>query len=68
MIVIGSLPVDERFVANTSFTRAKLETFIQTNFERVRGQLPGCNGRCRSFLCTEGKHMGCFLPNEPMLL
>lgn len=67
-IVAGSVPVQEHHLALTLQSRTRLETFIQANFDRVRGQLPGCDGRCQSFMCTEGKHMACYLPSEPLLL
>lgn len=67
-IVIGTQQVEEKHLAHTNYTRGRLETFIFANYDRVRGQLPGCDGRCRSFMCTEGKHMSCFIPNEALLL
>lgn len=67
-IVSGTTFVREEHLAGTSYTRERLEAFVQTNIERLRNQLPGCNGMCRSFLCTEGKHMSCFVPSEPLLL
>lgn len=67
-IVTGAAQVEERHLAATNYTRERLEDFIAKNYERVRGQLPGCDGRCRSFMCTEGKHMSCFIPSEPLLL
>ena len=67
-LVSGELVVETRHLSETGWSRGRLEDFIQVNIDRVRGQLPGCNGRCRSFMCTEGKHMSCFLPSEPLLL
>ena len=67
-IVCGAIPIQDRHLAGTNFTRERLENFLQANIDRVRGQLPGCNGMCRSFLCTEGKHMSCALPNEALLI
>jgi hypothetical protein len=67
-LVSGASPVMEHHLAGTNYTRGRLEDFVQAHMDRLRGQLPGCNGRCRSFLCTEGKHMSCFLPSEPLLL
>lgn len=66
-IVAGAVPVEEKHLAGTNYTRGKLEKFIQENIDRLRGQLPGCNGHCQTFLCTEGKHMSCFLPTEVLL-
>lgn len=67
-IVVGATVVEERHLATSYYSRERLETFIAQNYERVRGQLPGCDGKCRSFMCTEGKHMSCFIPSEPLLL
>lgn len=67
-IVMGAVPVQDGHLAQTNYTRGRLEDFLQANIDRVRGQLPGCDGKCRSFMCTEGKHMSCFLPSEPLLL
>jgi hypothetical protein len=67
-IVSGEARVEERHLSPTNQTRARLEAFVQANFDRVQGQLPGCTGLCRTFHCTEGKHMHCFIPNESMLL
>lgn len=67
-LVSGEAKVEDRHLAATNYSRARLENFIFQNFNQVQGQLPGCNGRCRSFMCTEGKHMSCFLPSEPLLL
>lgn len=66
-IVSGEIQLDDRRLAGTNRSRGRLEDFITRNFDRVRGQLPGCDGKCRSFLCTEGKHMSCYLPSEPLL-
>ena len=66
-IVSGEAPVEERHLAETNRTRGRLENFIAASFDRVRGQLPGCDGKCRTFLCSEGKHMSCYLPSEPLL-
>lgn len=67
-IVAGVMPVEERHIAGTNYTRSRLEAFIQKKFELVRGQLPGCDGRCMSYPCTEAKHMSCFVPNEATIL
>jgi hypothetical protein len=66
-IVVGDLKVTEQHLAGTNYTRGRLEDWISANFDRVRGHLPGCNGKCRSFMCTEAKHLGCFIPTEPLL-
>lgn len=53
-------------IANTSYTRDKLQALIQhpNNWGRLMSQLPGCNGKCKTFSCTEGKHALCFYPNQ----
>lgn len=67
-LVAGDSPVEQRHVAGTYYTRARLQEHIQKNIDRVRGYLPGCNGMCSSFMCTEEKHMSCFIPSEPHIL
>ena len=67
-IVSGSVHVANAQIAATHYSREKLEGHIQKNWDIVQGQLPGCDGKCLSFMCTEGKHMSCFIPNEPFLL
>lgn len=63
-IVTGQIEPTEEHIADTAYTRRQLETFIQKNFAIVRSQLPGCNGKCQTFPCSEGRHMACFAPNE----
>lgn len=60
------LPVDNDF-AGTQFSRAKLELFIHNNWGVVRSQLPGCNGQCTKYPCSEGMHASCFAPNKSSL-
>jgi len=50
--------------AGTQFTRAKLELFIHDNWGVVRSQLPGCNGQCTKYPCSEGTHASCYAPNK----
>jgi hypothetical protein len=66
-IVSGEAPVTEQLLSGTNYTRRRLENFITANFDRVRGQLPGCDGKCTTFMCSDGKHMSCYLPSEPLL-
>lgn len=66
-IITGGEPKPEH-IAWTNKTRGRLEDFIQANIDRLRSQLPGCNGQCRTFLCTEEKHMSCYVPHEALLL
>jgi hypothetical protein len=62
-IVSGEMDPTMEHLSGTTFTRQTLESAIQANFAVVRSQLPGCNGMCRSFPCSEGRHALCFLPN-----
>lgn len=54
--------------AETSQSRKLLEDFIQKHWEKIRSQLPGCNGRCTTFPCSEGRHALCFSPNKDTLV
>jgi hypothetical protein len=51
-------------LSGTIETRAKLEAFIFERIEVTRSQLPGCDGRCRTYPCTEGRHALCFGANK----
>jgi hypothetical protein len=63
-IVSGrEIPKPEHF-AGTNYTRKKLEDYITANYGQVRSQLPGCDGKCSVFPCTEGRHGACFIPNR----
>lgn len=63
-IVMGELTVTRDHLSGTSETRAELAKFIQDNIERARSQLPGCNGICTSYPCSEGRHALCFSGNH----
>lgn len=56
-------PKPEHF-SQSSYTRKKLEQYLQTNIARYRNQLPGCDGFCTTFPCSEGRHGMCFAPNN----
>lgn len=59
-------PAPEHF-ADTRHTRKMLEEFIARHWEKCRSQLPGCNGKCTTFPCSEGRHALCFEPNKEMV-
>ncbi len=67
-IVAGEEPKPEH-LAWSNHSRERLERFIQTNLGRTRSFIMAreCNGMCRTFKCTEEKHLSCFLPNENLL-
>jgi hypothetical protein len=62
-IVTGYQDPDNSAVAGTQQTRAQLEKFLADHWGVVRSQLPGCNGRCTSYPCSEARHAMCFMPN-----
>lgn len=66
-IVAGDLNVKPEHIAGTGYTRQMLETYIQSNFSVIRSQLPGCNGRCTTYPCSEGRHALCFAPNRDVV-
>ena len=66
-IVRGARPIEPKHLAGTNQSRELLERFIEKNIDRLRAQLPMCDGKCRSFMCTEGKHMSCFVPSQHVL-
>lgn len=63
-IVAGYKNPSSEHYAGTQFTRKKLEDFILANWGVVRSQLPGCNGKCTEYPCSEATHASCFAPNK----
>lgn len=66
-VASGELQVLPHMISETEVTRGILEDFINKNWGKVQSQLPGCNGKCRTFECTEGKHALCLFPNKDLL-
>lgn len=66
-VVSGAIPLRKEHVSQTMETRRILQDFIQKNFSKLRSQLPGCDGMCVTFSCTEGKHALCLYPNKHLL-
>lgn len=64
-IVNGAIAVRPEHLAATNATRRALQEFIHrpVNWSRVMSQLPGCDGCCSTFSCSEGKHILCFSPD-----
>jgi hypothetical protein len=56
-------PAPEHY-ADTKYSRKMLEDFIARYWDKCRSQLPGCNGKCTTFPCSEGRHALCFEPNK----
>lgn len=67
-IVRGEIEAGPEHISGTEFTRKKLEEFIRQNWGQIRSQLPGCNGQCTRFPCSEGRHMLCFAPNKDVVV
>jgi len=75
-IVKGELPVMEQHLSSSNKTRKTLAVYIhnpavyapdpkyQGHWERVMSQLPGCNGLCDRFDCSDLRHYDCVAPNE----
>lgn len=66
-LVRGAVPLRPDHLAQTTETRRVLQEFITKNWGQLRSQLPGCDGKCTTFPCTEGKHALCFFPNKALL-
>lgn len=52
-------------IASSNVTRAKLQQFIEDNWDLVQTNLP-CKGKpnegkCTIFPCTEARHVSCYL-------
>jgi hypothetical protein len=59
-------PKKEHF-SDTTYTRRELEKYIWANIEKARSQLPGCDGKCTTYKCSDGRHGLCFIPNEAVV-
>lgn len=68
-IIRGAIDVRPEHISETVETRRLLENFINhpSVYGRLRSQLPGCDGKCTTFPCTDGKHALCFFPNKDLL-
>lgn len=62
-LVSGVLAMKPEFTSGTVETRVMLETYIFKNYSITRSQLPGCNGHCPTYPCSDGRHAVCFSPN-----
>jgi len=62
-LVSGQAAMSPEFLSGTMETRGRLEKFIYDNFGVTRSQLPGCNGHCPTYNCSDGRHAVCFSPN-----
>jgi hypothetical protein len=63
-IVAGEEVVTRSELSGTSLTRAELQKFIADHIEQARSQLPGCDGRCLTYPCSEGRHALCYSGNR----
>ncbi len=63
-IVAGYENPQPQHYASSQATRQMLEGFIHKHLTVLQSQLPGCNGKCTTYPCSEGRHAACFLPNE----
>lgn len=52
----------------TNFTRDKLQKFITARWAILSNQLPGCDGKCTTYPCSEAQHISCFNPNRELVL
>jgi hypothetical protein len=62
-LVAGTVNMAPEYVSGTIETRKLLEKHIYDHFSVTRSQLPGCNGHCPTYGCSEGRHAVCFSPN-----
>lgn len=65
--VTGAIDPGPQHKADIEYTRAKLELFIEAHWGQVRSQLPGCDGKCRTYKCSDSRHMLCFTPNKDVI-
>jgi len=53
-------PLEER--------RQRMESHITSNYRQLRSQLPGCNGKCTSFGCTDIVVLRCWRGSKDNIL
>lgn len=63
-LVRGEIDVAQEHLAGTTDSRTRLERHIWSHIDIVRSQLPGCDGHCTKYPCSEGRHALCFGGNE----
>lgn len=62
-IVGGYTEPTQHHLAGTKQTREMLQQFLKDHWGVVRSQLPGCDGKCATYPCSDGRHAMCFTPN-----
>lgn len=67
-IVTGNDIFRPEEVAGTINSRVALQQYITKHWGVVRSQLPGCDGKCTTYPCSEGRHAMCFSPNAEHIL
>lgn len=60
----GYCDAHEEQLSGTNETRKVLQTIIAKKRSNIRGQLPGCDGHCTTYPCSDGRHAVCYSPNE----
>jgi hypothetical protein len=58
-------------LAETMQSRYKLQLFVVNNWAKINSQLPcigPTRGQCTIHLCSEGRHLDCFMSVPPHLL
>lgn len=66
-IVRGEINPEPEHYSDTKYTRELLQKFIEKHWEKTRSQLPGCDGKCTTYPCSEGRHAACFSPNKELV-
>lgn len=67
-IVAGEVNPEPGHFAATKYTREKLQLFIVRNWGILASQLPGCNGQCTTFPCSDAQHSACLIPNRDLVV
>ena len=67
-IVSGEIEATRDHYSATNTSRRKLEQFIEKNWKILASQLPGCNGKCTTYPCSDAQHSSCLLPNKDLVV
>lgn len=62
--VRGEADPEPEDMSDTIHTRKILQKFIMDHWAKARSQLPGCDGCCTTYPCSEGRHALCYFPNK----
>lgn len=67
-IIKGDVEPPNDALSGTIESRRRLQIYITRNWGKLVGQLPGCDGKCTTYPCSEERHAYCYGPNEEVVI